>query len=79
MCFICAHLRHLRHLRIALSSPHLYSTLECGGLPLLLLVIIVLALLFFGGNRLGDAGKGLGESVRSFKDAFKDDEPKKPL
>jgi sec-independent protein translocase protein TatA len=46
---------------------------------LLLLVIIILVLLFFGGNRLGDAGKGLGEGIRSFKDAFKDDEPKKPL
>ena len=46
---------------------------------MLLMVLVILGILFFGGNRLGEVGKGLGESVRSFKDAFKDDEPKKPL
>jgi sec-independent protein translocase protein TatA len=46
---------------------------------LLLVVLIILGLLFFGGNRLPEVGKGLGESIRNFKDAFKDDEPKKPL
>jgi sec-independent protein translocase protein TatA len=46
---------------------------------MLLMVLIILALVFFGGSRLPEVGKGLGESVRSFKDAFKDDEPKKPL
>jgi TatA/E family protein of Tat protein translocase len=35
--------------------------------PTPLMVIVVIALLFFGGNKL--PGKGLGESLRGFKDA----------
>jgi sec-independent protein translocase protein TatA len=32
-----------------------------------LLVIVIIALLIFGPKKLGDLGKGLGESIRSFK------------
>jgi sec-independent protein translocase protein TatA len=48
--------------------------------PMHLLVILLVALLFFGPSKLGDLGKGLGQGIRSFKDALKDDPagPKQP-
>ena len=44
------------------------------GLPELL-VIVAVALLVFGGRRLGDIGKGLGEGIRNFRGAVKDEKP----
>ena len=41
------------------------------GLPELV-VIVVVALLVFGGRRLGDLGRGLGEGIRNFRSAVKD-------
>ncbi len=38
-----------------------------------LLVIFAIALLIFGPGKLADLGKGLGEGIRSFKSALKDD------
>lgn len=38
--------------------------------PTHLLVIIVIALLVFGPKRLPELGKGLGDGIRSFKDAM---------
>ena len=43
--------------------------------PMHLLVILVIALLVFGPKKLGDLGKGLGEGIRSFKQAVRDDKP----
>jgi sec-independent protein translocase protein TatA len=43
------------------------------GLPELI-VIVALALLIFGGRRLGDIGKGIGEGIRNLS-AVKDDKP----
>lgn len=37
-----------------------------------LLVILVIVLLIFGANRLPDLAKGVGKSIRNFKDAVKD-------
>jgi sec-independent protein translocase protein TatA len=42
------------------------------GLPELL-VIIAVALLIFGGKRLGDIGKGIGEGIRNFRNAVRED------
>jgi len=39
----------------------------------LLIFIILIALLFFGGSRMGDIGKGLGEGIRNFRNAMKDE------
>jgi sec-independent protein translocase protein TatA len=49
------------------------------GLPEMVIIGLV-ALLVFGGRRLGDIGKGLGEGIRNFKGAIKDDkaESEKP-
>jgi sec-independent protein translocase protein TatA len=41
--------------------------------PMHLLVILIIALLFFGPSKLADLGKGLGDGIRNFKDAMKDD------
>ena len=42
--------------------------------PTHLLVIFVIALFLFGGRKLPEFGKGLGEGIRGFKDALKRDE-----
>jgi sec-independent protein translocase protein TatA len=41
--------------------------------------ILVLALVLFGGKKVGELGKGLGEGIRNFKTALneKEDEKKK--
>ena len=46
------------------------------GLPELVIIVLV-ALLVFGGRRLGDIGRGLGEGIRNFKNAVwsKDEKP----
>lgn len=44
--------------------------------PLHLLVLVALALLFFGPSKLAGLGKGLGEGIRNFKSAMKDDADK---
>lgn len=40
--------------------------------PMHLLVLALIAMLFFGPRKLGDLGKGLGDGIRHFKDAIKD-------
>ena len=45
------------------------------GLPEVM-VIAVLALLLFGGKKVGELGKGLGEGIRNFKTALKSDDEK---
>jgi len=43
--------------------------------PMHLLVILVIAMLVFGPKKLGELGKGLGEGIRSFRQAMRDDKP----
>lgn len=43
------------------------------GLPELLIIFAV-ALLIFGPRKIGELGKGLGDGIRSFKSAIKDEE-----
>ena len=43
------------------------------GLPELL-VIMAIALLIFGPGKLAELGKGLGEGIKGFKSAVKDEE-----
>jgi len=45
--------------------------LETIGLPELL-VILVVAVLLFGGNKIPELAKGLGEGIRNFKNAMKE-------
>jgi len=44
--------------------------------PMHLLVIAFIALLVFGPKKLPELGKGLGDSIRAFKEGLK--EPEKP-
>ena len=41
------------------------------------LVILALGLLLFGGKKVGELGKGLGEGIRNFKTALKSDDNEK--
>jgi sec-independent protein translocase protein TatA len=43
------------------------------GLPEIL-VILAVALLIFGPGRIAELGKGLGEGIRNFKSAVKNDD-----
>jgi sec-independent protein translocase protein TatA len=42
-----------------------------------LLVVLAIAALLFGGKKIPELAKGLGEGIRNFKSAMKD-EPEKP-
>ena len=41
-----------------------------------IILIIVLALVLFGGTKLAGLGGALGKSIKDFKTAVKEDEPK---
>jgi sec-independent protein translocase protein TatA len=45
--------------------------------PTELVIIIVVFVLLFGGKKLADLGKGLGEGIRNFKSSVKSDEESK--
>jgi sec-independent protein translocase protein TatA len=46
------------------------------GMPELLIVLVIL-LILFGGSRLPSLAKGLGESIRSFKQGVSDEPEEK--
>ena len=45
--------------------------------PLELLVIVIVFLLLFGGKKLPDVAKGLGEGIKNFKTSLKNDDDSK--
>jgi sec-independent protein translocase protein TatA len=47
------------------------------GLPELM-VILVVAVLLFGGKKIPELAKGLGEGIKNFKDALKTEPPATP-
>jgi sec-independent protein translocase protein TatA len=44
------------------------------GLPELLIILFIV-ILIFGANRLPSLAKGLGSSIKNFKDGMKDETP----
>jgi len=46
--------------------------------PMHLLLIVIIALLFFGPSKLAGLGKGLGDAIKNFKGALKEDPPETP-
>lgn len=44
--------------------------------PTELVIILVIALVLFGAGKLADVGGALGKSIREFRHAASDDEPK---
>jgi sec-independent protein translocase protein TatA len=55
--------------------PVSIQTAGIGGLGFQELLLIVLAaVVLFGGKKMADLGKGLGEGIKNFKSALKGDE-----
>ncbi len=44
-----------------------------------LLIILVIALVLFGGGKLPEVGKSLGQAIREFKNAMRDADPTKDV
>jgi len=43
--------------------------------PTDILIVILIAVLLFGGKKIPELAKGLGEGIRNFKGSMKDEEP----
>ena len=43
--------------------------------PMELLVILLVALLLFGGKKIPELAKGLGQGIKNFKESLKEDPP----
>jgi sec-independent protein translocase protein TatA len=46
--------------------------------PTHILLVLLVVVLLFGGSRLSQVGKGLGEAVRNLKKGLSDDSPAEP-
>jgi len=69
------------------APPHRsgYVILTCKGGRMLrsiglpeLMVILVVAVLLFGGKKIPELAKGLGEGIRNFKESLKSEPPPPP-
>ena len=61
---------------MSLSLPLLAGIFGLGGPELMIILVIIL--LLFGGAKLPALAKGLGQSVKEFKKAAKEDDDEKP-
>jgi sec-independent protein translocase protein TatA len=59
-------------MQITMHTTPLLAAFGIGGTELL--IILGIALLFFGGSKLPSLAKGLGQSVKEFKKATKDED-----
>jgi sec-independent protein translocase protein TatA len=59
------------------TSPSFFAGFMGLGAPELVIVLVIL-LVLFGGAKLPSLAKGLGQSIKEFKKAAKDEEPEKP-
>jgi sec-independent protein translocase protein TatA len=55
-----------------ISTPNLLLIGSLG--PTELMVVLGIAVLLFGGKKIPEVAKGLGEGIRNFKSALKGDE-----
>jgi len=60
----------------SLTNLPLAGILGLGGTELIVIFLIIM--LLFGGAKLPGLAKGLGQSIKEFKKAARDDEPEKP-
>lgn len=58
------------------ASTPLLAAFGFSGSELLIILLIILIL--FGGAKLPSLARGLGQSIKEFKKAARDDEPEKP-
>ena len=57
-----------------------FQTAGLGGLSgTELLVVLGVAVLLFGGKKIPEVAKGLGEGIKNFKNAMKEDEQQPPV
>jgi sec-independent protein translocase protein TatA len=66
-----------RAVKGAYNKDHKESVMRSIG-PMELLVILGIAVLLFGGKKIPEVAKGLGEGIRNFKTALKGDDENKP-
>jgi sec-independent protein translocase protein TatA len=57
-----------------MQIPHSFQTANIFSGPDIL-VVLGIAVLLFGGKKLPELAKGLGEGIKSFKEAVKEDTP----
>ena len=55
----------------------LFTLLPLAIGPGQIVIIAIVILLLFGGRKIPELMRGLGSGIKEFKDASKDDEPKK--
>ena len=60
-----------------MQIPHSFQTANIFSGPDIL-VVLGIAVLLFGGKKLPELAKGLGEGIKSFKEAVKEDPPGGP-
>lgn len=60
-----------------MQIPHNFQTANIFSGPDIL-VVLGIAVLLFGGKKLPELAKGLGEGIKSFKQAVKEDETPAP-
>jgi sec-independent protein translocase protein TatA len=58
------------------STGTVYALIGSVGTPEMIVIALV-ALLLFGGKKIPEIAKGLGEGIRNFKDGMKSDDTKK--
>jgi len=46
--------------------------------PMELVIILAIALLLFGGKKIPEMAKGLGEGIKNFKNAIKEEQKNQP-
>jgi sec-independent protein translocase protein TatA len=57
-----------------------FQTAGLGGLSgTELLVVLGVAVLLFGGKKIPEVAKGLGEGIKNFKNAMKEEEQQPPV
>ncbi len=63
-----------------MASPDLLAALIFGPIGMQeLLIVLVIALVIFGGKKIPELGRGLGDGIRQFKSSLRgDDAEEKP-
>ena len=59
-----------------IATTPLFAAFGFSGSELLIILLIILVL--FGGAKLPSLARGLGQSIKEFKKAAREDEPEKP-